>query len=119
MKLRSKKAKNDCNFDSKTLFVNKDGRRLSGRSVRRKMDKYLEMAGLDQSISPRTLRHSFAMHMLENGTELRKLQELLGHQALSTTRAYSYLTTRNHKGLSEDGLERRAKENEKTLINVC
>lgn len=98
MKLRNKKIKNSCNFDSKILFVNKDGVCLSERSVRRNMNKYLEMAGLDQSISPRTLRHSFAVHMLENGAELQELQELLGCQALSTTRAYSYLTTETIRG---------------------
>ena len=118
MELRNKKVKNSGNFDSKVLFVNKDSGRLSGRSVRRKMDKYLEMAGLDPSISPQTLRHSFAIHMLENGTELQKLQELLGHQARSTTRVYSNLTTGNHKGLSDDELQEYVREDEKAIANV-
>jgi len=102
MKLRNKQIKNRCDFDSKVLFINKNGLRLSGRSIRRKMDKYLKIAELDPSISPQTLRHSFAVHMLKNGTELRKLQELLDHQALSTTRLYSCLTRENHKCLSEE-----------------
>ena len=102
MEFRSKRAQSNSNFDSKVLFVNKHGRRLSTRSVRRKMDKYLKMAGLDPAISPHTLRHSFATHMLNNGADLRSVQELLGHQSLSTTQVYTHLTTKKLKEVYEN-----------------
>ncbi len=84
-------------FDQKALFVNKHGQRLSTRSVRRKLDKYLAIAGLDPAISPHTLRHSFATHMLDKGADLRSVQELLGHQSISTTQIYTHLTAQRMK----------------------
>jgi integrase/recombinase XerC len=108
MEFRSKRAQSNAHFDSKVLFVNKHGGRLSTRSVRRKMDKYLKMAGLDPHISPHTLRHSFATHMLNNGADLRSVQELLGHQSLSTTQVYTHLTTKRLKDVYENAHPREA-----------
>jgi integrase/recombinase XerC len=84
------------------VFLNKHGESLSTRSVRRKLDKYLIEAGLDPGISPHTLRHSFATHLLNNGADLRSVQELLGHQSLSTTQIYTHLTTSRVKQVYDD-----------------
>ena len=74
--------------------MNKNGTRLSTRSVRRKVAKYLVQAGLDPDISPHTIRHSFATHLLmSDGVNLREVQELLGHQSLSSTQIYTHLTS--------------------------
>lgn len=89
-------------FDQQALFVNKHGQRLSTRSVRRKLDKYLATAGLDPTISPHTLRHSFATHMLDKGADLRSVQELLGHQSISTTQIYTHLTAKRLKQSYDD-----------------
>jgi integrase/recombinase XerC len=117
MEYRNKRAQNNSHFDARVLFVNKHGQRLSTRSVRRKMDKYLKIAGLDPAISPHTLRHSFATHMLNNGADLRSVQELLGHQSLSTTQVYTHLTTRKLKEVYEDSHPRESMEESPTQSN--
>jgi len=76
------------------MFLNRDGTRISDRSIRRKLDKYMAIAGLPSHISPHTLRHTFATHMLNAGADLRCVQEMLGHENLSTTQIYTHLTTR-------------------------
>jgi integrase/recombinase XerC len=95
--LRNGDAKSQQPQSANRVFLNKHGEPLSTRSVRRKLDKYLVMAGLDPGISPHTLRHSFATHLLNNGADLRSVQELLGHQSLSTTQIYTHLTTSRMK----------------------
>jgi integrase/recombinase XerC len=95
--LRSGDSKSQQPGNANRVFLNKHGEPLSTRSVRRKLDKYLVAAGLDPGISPHTLRHSFATHLLNNGADLRSVQELLGHQSLSTTQIYTHLTTSRMK----------------------
>jgi integrase/recombinase XerC len=75
------------------LFLNKNGTRLTSRSVGRLLEKYLARAGLDPRTSPHTLRHSFATHLLDNGADIRSVQELLGHRSLATTQIYTHVTT--------------------------
>jgi integrase/recombinase XerC len=75
------------------LFLNKNGSRLSTRSVARLLEKYLLLSGLDPAASPHTLRHSFATHMLDAGADIRSVQELLGHKSLGTTQIYTHVTT--------------------------
>jgi tyrosine recombinase XerC len=71
------------------LFVSRRGRRLSSSDVRRRLDKWVREAALAGHVSPHTLRHSFATHLLEGGADLRSIQDLLGHANLSTTQIYT------------------------------
>ena len=75
------------------VFLNKNGTRLTSRSVGRLLEKYLAQAGLDPRTSPHTLRHSFATHLLDRGADIRSVQELLGHRSLATTQIYTHVTT--------------------------
>lgn len=92
---------------SNALFLNKYGKRLSERSIRNILNKYVEQVALNQKVNPHMLRHSFATHLLNNGADLRSVQELLGHVKLSTTQIYTHLTRENIKNIHNETHPRR------------
>ena len=75
--------------DETALFVSRRGRRLSASDIRRRLNKWVREAAVAGRISPHTLRHSFATHLLEGGADLRSIQELLGHASVATTQIYT------------------------------
>ncbi|MHB8916899.1 MAG: tyrosine recombinase XerC [Desulfocucumaceae bacterium] len=76
----------------KALFLNNRGGRLTDRGVRKIIKKYVNSLGIQSTVSPHTMRHTFATHMLDGGADLRAVQEILGHKNLSTTQIYTHLT---------------------------
>lgn len=83
------------------LLLNRRGGKLTGRSIERIMDKYVQEAGLKPGLSPHALRHSFATHLLDRGADLRSVQELLGHSSLSTTQIYTHISVERLKEVYE------------------
>jgi tyrosine recombinase XerC len=88
-------AKSDVKCDA--LFLNQQGTRLTDRSVRRIVNKYIESVSDSLKISPHTMRHTFATHLLAHGADLRSVQELLGHSSVATTQIYTHVTRERMK----------------------
>jgi integrase/recombinase XerD len=90
------KALNGLNLDLKSdthLLTNKKGQPLTARNIQKIVARAAKNAGINKKVSPHTLRHSFATHLLESGTDIRKIQELLGHSNLQTTQIYTQVST--------------------------
>lgn len=86
-------------LDEKALFVNTHGKRMTRQGFWKIIKYYKETAEIDKDVTPQTLRHSFAVHLVEEGADIRSVQEILGHSDISTTQVYSQLYSEMKKNL--------------------
>ncbi|MFN4226719.1 MAG: tyrosine recombinase XerC [Candidatus Ratteibacteria bacterium] len=89
------------NKKERFVFLNKYGKKITERSVERIVKKYMLISKINKNITPHTLRHTFATHLLDRGADLRTVQELLGHERITTTQIYTHLTIEKLKQLYE------------------
>ncbi len=100
--------------DDGALFVNRYGKRISDRGIRKLFDRYCVEASTHLKITPHVLRHTFATHLLSNGADLRLIQELLGHASVATTQMYTHVTTERLQEVYEKAHPRAKREAEQT-----
>ena len=99
--------------NSKYLLINKNGDNLTSRGVEEVIDKIVKEVSLNHKISPHVLRHTFATHMLEDGADLRTVQELLGHSSLSTTQIYTHVTNERLRSVYLKSFPRKKEKSDK------
>ncbi|MFV1951091.1 MAG: tyrosine recombinase XerC [Nitrospinota bacterium] len=92
-KLEETKRVKHWDIDQNGIFLNRNGGRLTVRGIRKIVDKHIKKSAIARHVSPHTLRHTLATHLLDGGADLRVIQELLGHVSLSTTQKYTHVTT--------------------------
>ncbi len=102
-------AERNINFKAGFLIINKKGQPLTRRSVHRIVKESMILTGQYKNISPHSLRHSFATHLLDNGADLRSIQDMLGHSSLSTTEKYTHLSLKKLLNVYKDSHPRSGK----------
>ena len=100
--------------DYEAVFVSKHGKRINPRTIQQRVKLWAQRQGIEISVSPHMLRHSFASHMLESSGELRAVQELLGHSNISTTQIYTHLDFQHLAQVYDDAHPRAHKNKKKT-----
>ena len=83
--------------EEKTLFINTNGQKMTRQGYWKILKQYKDQAKIEKDITPHTIRHSFAVHMLQNGVELKTVQELLGHTDVASTMMYTQMANLNEK----------------------
>ena len=96
--------------NSEYLILSKTGKKINDRTIRKIVDDAAKIVGIEIKISPHVLRHTFATHMLNEGADLRSVQELLGHENLSTTQVYTHLTNEKIRNIYLNAHPRAKKE---------
>ena len=84
-------------FAKKPLFVNSSEKRISKRTIQRRMNNYIKLVADGKRIGPHLLRHTFATHLLDNGADIRAVKDLLGHSSLSSTQIYTHVSKKQMK----------------------